>query len=167
MFILKGHLLRLGDCPGCIYPQGQRLRHLRSQWLRPLGAAWPHALRLRERARRRPCCTGPGATGGRKRDVSTRGEERFFAKKKRSWGCGRVFEKKQFLFVSIQIQMLFVKFPDVFFVVDVGEFQYHRSSGKPESYFRPGCGCCGFHMENVGNVGKVPQKLVPPWCIYI
>lgn len=101
IFCFEGPFIVGGGCPGCIYPQGQRLRHLGTQRLRPLGAARPHALRLRERApRREPCCTGPGdPQNGTKRGQRTRKRRCFFEKKTGVGVCGSVFAKKQFLFI--------------------------------------------------------------------
>lgn len=84
-------------------------------------------------------------------------------RRKWSWGCGRVFEKKNvFLFVS-SIQMVFVKFPDVFLLYMLVNFST-GSSGKLSRIFAffcsicPDCGCCGFIWNMWVMLGKYPKN---------
>lgn len=164
MFILKGHLLRLGDCPGCIYPT----RTAPPPPQIPVAPSPRSSMAPRATSPR--TCPQKGTLlhrtwsqkTGRKRDVSTRGEERFYLEENGVGVVGVFLKKNVFLFVS-SIQMVFVKFPDVFLLYMLVNFST-GSSGKLSRIFAffcsicPGCGCCGFIWKMWVMLGKYPKN---------
>lgn len=109
LLFLKGHFIAVGDCPLHLPTRTAPPPPRNPVAPSPRSSTAPRATSPRTCPQKGTLLhrTWSHKTGRENGTFQQGGGERFFAKKKRSWGCGRVFEKKKFLFVSIQMVFWF------------------------------------------------------------